>query len=294
MSLVIQLNRFAAGLAAGVAMLVFASTVSAQNLYGVNPFANDNAAIQNQGLLYLNDTTGAITGGQVVVVSGLTITGLNSLTRDPTTGAIYAIAKAGSGRRLITLNLATGAGVEVGNLGDNFSSLTFRADGQLFGVTGDGATVPETLYLIDKATAAKTIAVALGNGSDGEVIAYNPDGFIYHWSGGGAGVVFERVQSVSPYAVTNIPTTGSGEIFGAVWNPATSQFLVHDISSRMSSWSTTGVQSGIQAATLADVRGLALVPAAVTVPTMTEWMMILFGLALAGGAVVFIQRRRMA
>jgi len=30
------------------------------------------------------------------------------------------------------------------------------------------------------------------------------------------------------------------------------------------------------------------------VPTLSEWAMILFGLVLAGGAVVMVQRRRLA
>ena len=34
--------------------------------------------------------------------------------------------------------------------------------------------------------------------------------------------------------------------------------------------------------------------AAAAVPTLSEWAMILFGLVLAGGAALVIQRRRMA
>ncbi len=42
------------------------------------------------------------------------------------------------------------------------------------------------------------------------------------------------------------------------------------------------------------VTGLAPPPAPVAVPTMSEWAMILFGLMLAGGAALYIQRRRLA
>ncbi|WP_312783748.1 IPTL-CTERM sorting domain-containing protein [Brevundimonas sp.] len=234
--------------------------------------------------------------GRVVVVSGRTITGLNALTRDPVTGTLYAVAKATgvTGRLLITVNVATGIGTEIGNLGDNFSSLAFRSDGQLFGVTGDGASVPETLYLINKSDATKAVATTLGNGADGEVIAYNPDdNSFYHWSGGT--IVFERVLAVAPYTVTDIPITGptNGEIFGAVWDPARGQFLVHNISSSMDFWTTSGVRSNAQAPTVQDIRGLALVPStAAAVPTLTEWGMILFALVLGGGAAVAVHRRR--
>lgn len=46
--------------------------------------------------------------------------------------------------------------------------------------------------------------------------------------------------------------------------------------------------------TVTYVTGLAPPPAPVAVPTMSEWAMILFGLMLAGGAALYIQRRRLA
>lgn len=276
--------------------LSFAGAASAQTLYGVNPFTNDSTSPPGTlGLFNLNNTTGAITGGQVVTVPGRTITGLQGLAQDPTSGLVYAIARATAvpGRLLITLNVSTGAGVEIGNLGDNFSSITFRGDGQMFGVTGDGATVPETLYLINKTTAATTLATALGNGSDGEVIAFNPsDGLIYHWSGGGT-PVFESILATAPWTVTNIPFVGgaNGEVFGAVWDPSKNAFLVHNIGSIMQTWAADGTRSDVQAATVADVRGMVLFAVPATVPTLSEWGMIIAALMLAGLGAVLVRRR---
>lgn len=293
-----DLKGMAGAFAVGMVAMAFAQGASAQNLYGVNPFTNDASALSANGLFHLDNNTGAVIDGRVVVVPGRTVTGLNALTRDPVTGTLYAVAKANgvAGRLLITLNVASGAGAEIGNLGDNFSSLAFRGDGQLFGVTGDGATVPETLYLIDKSDATKALATPLGNGADGEVIAYNPnDNSFYHWSGNSQ-IVFERVLAVAPYTVTNIPITGApgGEVFGAVWDPARGQFLVHTIDSFMDFWTPSGVRSNAQAPTIADVRGLALVPStAAAVPTLTEWGMIFFVLILGGGAALAVQRRRL-
>lgn len=289
------LIRRAAGLLLALFALSIAGAASAQTLYGVNPFQNDNTSPPDSlGLFNLNNTTGAITGGQVVTVPGRTITGLQGLAQDPTSGTVYAIARAAavSGRLLITLNLTTGAGIEVGNLGDNFSSITFRPDGQMFGVTGDGATIPETLYLVNKATAATTLATALGAGSDGEVIAYSPaTNLIYHWSGSGGTQVFESILPTAPYTVTPIAAPGFSEVFGAVWDPSQSVFLVHDIASTMASWNTAGVRSNVQAATIEDVRGMVLFVAPATVPTLSEWGMIIAALMLAGLGVVLVRRR---
>lgn len=272
-------------------LLVFAGSAFAQQLYGVNPFDNTPG---NEGLFRLDPQTGAIISRTVITVPGRTITGAQGLTVDPTTGIVYAIARAAAvvGRLLITLDVRSGAGVEIGNLGDNFSSISFRADGQLFGVTGDGAAVPETLFLINKGTAATTLATALGNGDDGEVIAYHPpSNSFYHWSGNGANV-FERISANAPYTVTNVvisPPT-SDEVFGAVWDPSLGLFRVTNINSEMEFWSTTGIRSNTQAPTTDDVRGLALISPP-TIPTMGEWAMLLLALLMAGSAVVMVRRR---
>jgi len=276
------------GLAA--AALLFAGSASADSLIGVNPFNNTPA---QPGLLIMNPDTGAVIGGHVVVVPGRTINAVQGIATDPTTGISYAIARAVAvaGRLLIRISPSNGHGAEIGNLGDNFSSIAFRNDGQLFGVTGDGATVPETLFLINKDTAATTLATALGNGADGEVIAYHPpSNSFFHWSGGGV-IFFERIDANAPYTVTNVPITGSttGEVFGAVWNPAIGQFQVHNISSVMDFWTPTGVRSNTQAATTFDVRGMILFAAplalASQVPTLGEWAMLLLALLMAGVAM---------
>jgi hypothetical protein len=256
-----------AALLALPALLLFASVAAAETqgttpqMYGGAP----GSMVENLNEFYNIDIDTAVTNSTLAMsVPGRTITGLNSVTVDPTTGTLYGVIKAASvsGRLLITLDPTTGIGVEVGNLGDNFSSLAFRADGQLFGLTGDGAAVPETLYLIDKANATKVVARTLGNGADGEVFAYNPyDKHFYHWSGNIA-QVYERVQSVAPYAVTNIPITGAtnGEVFGAVWDCRNNEFVVSNIISRLQTFSPDGTAGAPYGATLSDeVRGLALV-----------------------------------
>lgn len=195
-------------------------------------------------------------------LAGFTITGMNGLTMHPHTGELYIIMKVSgvSGRVLGTFNPVTGTCTQIGNLGDNFATISFREDGQLFGVTGDGATVSETMYLIDHTNASKTVAAALGAGADGEIICYNyDDDFFYHWSGNGT-VVFEKVMSVAPYTATNIPIIGTtgGETFGAAYLGG-GRFRISNISSSFNHCFSNGTWTPNFGANPDDLRGLGMV-----------------------------------
>lgn len=219
------------------------------------------------------------TGASVTGYTSMTVHPDLALPNDALNGTIFAVLKVSgvSGRVLAILDLDLRVATAIGNLGDNFSSIAFRNDGQLFGVTGDGASVPETLYLIDKTDATKQVARTLGNGADGELIAYNPeDDAFYHWSGNGT-VIFEQVSAQPPYDIVNLPISGvpGGEGFGAVWDPCAQRdlggFPQHafsvtylSLSAGLSGsrfWSTTGVVSPTAAvgAYPGGIRGLALV-----------------------------------
>jgi hypothetical protein len=248
-----------------VVLAMFAITASAApRLFAVNPFTNDNTASDRFGLYEIDPANAAVVASAVITVPSRTITGANGLALDPTTGTAFAIVKATgvTGRLLITINLSTGVGTEIGDLGDNFSSLAFRPDGQLLGATGNGATSPETLYLINKATAATTLAFAMGNGADGEVIVYNPtDANLYHFSGNST-IVFEKWPTTNvAYTPTNIALSGAapgGEVFGAVWDPAQSVFLTSHIDSQLRTITPTGTVSTPLGALPNDLRGMIL------------------------------------
>jgi hypothetical protein len=260
-------------------LLLCACAPAWAQLYGASPFQNGPSQ-ENGGLYVFDPDTLVWLDGRRIVLEGFTVTGTNSVTvhpnldppNDALNGTVFAILKVSgvSGRVLATIDPDTGVATQVGNLGDNFASLTFREDGQLFGATGDGATVPETLYLIDKTNASKTVAASMGNGADGESIAYNPvDDSIYHWSGNGT-VVFEKLQSQAPYNGTNIPIIGAtnGETFGAVWDPCQPRsdgvgtalgFIGSNIGSSFNFWFTTGQVSPPVGSNPDDMRGLALI-----------------------------------
>lgn len=224
-------------------------------LYGASPF---------QDSLWVLDTANySVIQRYAPSLAGFTITGITGLTFDPTTYEAYVIMKLSgvTGRVLGKIDLPTGVCTQVGNLGTNFSTIAFREDGQLFGVTGDGASPGETMYLIDKTNGTTTLATTLGNGADGEVLCYNrADNLFYHWSGNGT-VVFESVMSAAPYTVTNIPTTGTagGETFGALYiNPTT--MLRSTISSNFNRISSTGTYTATFGSNPDDLRGLAMPP----------------------------------
>jgi len=144
------------------------------------------------------------------------------------------------------------------------------------------------MYTINKANAAKTLFLALGNGADGEVIAFNPaNGLMYHWSGNGTNI-FESIN-LNTLAITPIAQSGvgHGEVFGAVWNSTAGSFYVTDISSRLLSQTIGGTVTLLGTQGVEDYRGLALVNAATLTgtPTLGEWGLIfLTGLLLFLGA----------
>ncbi len=227
-------------------------------VWGTSPFQDS--------LWSIDTTTWQVVNRIGPSIPGFTITGMTGLAIDPTTFEVYVIMKlsAVTGRVLGKINLQTGVCTQVGNLGDKFSSICFREDGQLFGVTGNGATVPETMYLIDKTNGTKTLAAALGAGADGEIICYNKDdNFFYHWSGNGITIVMEKVLSVAPYTATNIPITGTpgGETFGSLYL-GNNNFLNSTISSNFRHVNTSGVYGANPSGSNPDnLRGLVQPPA---------------------------------
>ena len=175
-----------------------------------------------------------------------TVTGANGLATF-TCGPIYIVYQANSSRYLGTVDPATGVITEIGNLGDKVANITF-ANGVLLGVTGDGASVPETLYSINTVNAAMTLLTPLGNGNDGESIEFNPDdGLLYHWSGWGTASVI--MESINPTTFVTNPITLTGATLanvGASTYVGNGKFLISDVNDEGLKYITT---SGVVSAT---------------------------------------------
>jgi streptogramin lyase len=135
------------------------------SIYGVDPFSSD--------LIEFNPITGAVVSTVPVVMDGSTITaGSLGLTTDPSTGDVYIIYKSGgSNRSLGIIDVTTGIGTGIGVTGVNFSSISFDASGNLYAVSGDGASPPETLFKFDESagggnTATCTFTVTVNDTED--------------------------------------------------------------------------------------------------------------------------------
>jgi hypothetical protein len=159
-----------------------------------------------------------------------TVDAVLGLDTHPDTNELFAILRFGSARRLAKINPATGVATDVGPLSDKFSSIAFSAT-NLYGVTGDGAAVPETLYLLNTSDASATFVATLGNGNDGESLAFNPDdGLMYHWSGSFPNQTYFESINLGTLAVAPIYTSPiHEELLGATYDSNCACFLAYDI-----------------------------------------------------------------
>lgn len=209
-------------------VLLLAKIASAQTLYSVTN--------SDDQLRTIDPATAATTSSIAITLAGKTVTGGTGLAANPTTGQLWAILKVDPGgkRVLATINPASGAATQVGGDQIAFAALAFDAAGTLYAVSGDGATPAETLFTMNTVTGIPTLLCALGNGSDGEALAFNPvDGLLYHASGhvGNGNVIFEKITNTgtNPCTVMDIDITNTDlvdeEAQALVWWPAPGLFL---------------------------------------------------------------------
>lgn len=189
------------------------------NIYGV-----DNGNFDTGDLIIeIDPESYEIIDTITATASGETIEKILGIAFNQVDQKFYALFRlsgySGMERHLGTVDVTTGVVTIIGNLGDAFSAITFAPNGVLYGVTGDGASNSETLYVIDTTDASLTLITALGQGGDGEQIEYNfEDGLIYHWSGNGPTVI----ETINPntYALNTTPLSGydpDEEIVGSLY-----------------------------------------------------------------------------
>ncbi len=131
------------------------------------------------GILFEVDPTTAVPTalGPLFTNAGDSINGYNGMAVDPTTGTIWGVVRlATTGERcLVTIDPTTLIATIVGVPTDTgIAGITFLADGSLFALSGDGGSIPETLFTMDKTTAAMDSVMFLGHGADGESLTYVP------------------------------------------------------------------------------------------------------------------------
>lgn len=194
-------------------LLIGLSLLAIDGFAGPILYAIDN---ENPFLNRVNPITGAEEAFLEISVPGEEIVQSNGLAVNPLTNEMYAaVALEGAprpGRHLIRIDIETGIGTIIGNMGEPIAGLAFSDTGVLYAVSGDCLNncqaTAETLFTVDLNDGSLTLVQALGNGDEGEAIAFNPnDGLIYHMSGRGAGLIFEKVDPVT-HIVTPIPLSG--------------------------------------------------------------------------------------
>ena len=171
-------------------------------LYGVGP---------GDGFIYEIDPTdgSTIDGIEMWTENDDLIEGGTALAFDPVNWQFFGVLKLAdvrSTRVLAAIDPIGGQANIVGDLGgESFAAIAFADDGTLYGVTGDGANTPESLFEIDTADGSIEFIMSLGMGDDGESLAFNPDdGKLYHGSGHDSdcadednGVCFESIDLVT-------------------------------------------------------------------------------------------------
>lgn len=209
-------------------------------LYSVSP--------RDDQLRVVSTVNGAeTTSVTTVTLVAEVIEGINAIAADPTDNdKLYALLKlqGQSGRELVTIDPSTGVATDIGDTGDRFAGLAFTSAGVLYAVTGDGAGVPETLYTLDTSTAVPTAVLTLGNGNDGETLAFDPDnGLLYHASGEGIPNVNEIFESIDPNLLTVTSITLAGQDYAeatALTYEGNRNFLLADLGRRLFHINTDG------------------------------------------------------
>ena len=213
----------------------------------------------------IDSTDGSTLSSIPITFPGATVTGGTGLAVHPFTGEIWALLKLSdpSARQLVIIDPTTGVATDVGDTGDKFAGLAFDDAGTLYGVTGDGASIPETLFTLNQADATPTLFLALGNGEDGETIAFNPsDGLMYHASGIGGGegepsapaisnqaaTVFEHID-LDTLDITDIPVSGDtyDEATALTYDASTGLFLMASLEGSLYTLTSAGIVTFIGA-----------------------------------------------
>lgn len=136
---------------------------------------------------------------------------------------------------------------------------------ELWGITGDGANTPESLFTINTTDASITFKLTLGNGDDGEAIGFNPhDGLLYHMSGITDGEqYFETIDPVTLEVGQNLANGntfgqgGLGEFTALEWYEPLGVFLASNRESDLYQVTDQGTFSNVGATEY--MRGFAIV-----------------------------------
>lgn len=242
-------------------------SVRAQNYYAISP--------NSDSLYNVSNISGLHTLEGIVKYDNGTINGFTGMAQNPVSSEVFTVLKKSGGVfELAKFNTAKDSVLFIGTLSDKFAGITFSNNGVLYGITGDGATTPTTLYTINTTTAASTLVVDLSltaGAGDGEAIAYNTtDGLIYRF------VSEDTLQSVNPntLATVNYGFSHTTDNYGHAmyYNPSGNNFLLAAGDS-LYTVSTAGVLTSAVYSDLAsntNIKGLVVAPVPASISTIAR------------------------
>ena len=175
--------------------------VSAYPVMGQTFYAAESPESGEGNLDILESSTGAAVSTTPITMTGLTVKGITGMAYDASANITYVLVKHDTVISLAQIDLLTGDLSNLVSLSEKFAGLAITPSGTMYGITGDGANTPETLYEIDKSNGNLTLNTQPGTGDDGESIAFNAsNGLLYRYGGG---QVFQSIDPMNS-AVTDI------------------------------------------------------------------------------------------
>jgi hypothetical protein len=115
------------------------------------------------------------------MLNGTTQLTITALAFHPVTGVLYGVSGSeySPSRQLLTINTSTASATSLGTIGtsntQNVSDISFASDGTLYGWTTRGGP----LVSLNLSTAARTVLGTATNGTQGNGLAFAPDGVLY-------------------------------------------------------------------------------------------------------------------
>jgi len=137
-------------------------------------------------LFVLDANANVVQSFKITETGAAPISGFTGMTKDPTNSTIYVVVN-GTPRYLATLNEGANTITKIANLSDKISGIACNSLGALFGISGDGATLPRRLFSINKTSGVMTQLADFSAdiNDDGESIGFNStDNFMYRLAGG--------------------------------------------------------------------------------------------------------------
>lgn len=199
-------------------------------------------------LRVINRNTGETVCQRTIRLNNFNIAGANALATNPLDGSLWAILRRSGQnppRVLVQIDPLTGVATLIGTPNPTgIAGLAFDDQGTLYAVTGDGGNPSETLFTIDTGNANATLFLTLGNGNDGEAIAFNQkDGYLYHSSGRFSGpAIFERINLETLNITSLWSSTETEEIAALTYLGDVDSFLANNIGEEFFKITSSGEQ----------------------------------------------------